>query len=228
MKNILLLDYSTDQNSAAAFRRWLPCGVRVTDRFVDEHETSLSDVDPGAFTHIVHSGSALSIVDDAPFSKAAEDLIREAARCGIAQMGICFGHQLLCRSLVGKHAVRHTPKGLEVGWGQVEFTDLGQQLLAVGQSERVWQYHFDEVTALPAGSELVATNSHSTIQAFINENTKLIGTQFHPEFDQQEGNRVFREDHESLAKQNVDAAELIRGTPTIASGPLFFGFFLRM
>ena len=57
------------------------------------------------------------------------------------------------------------------------------KILGVGENEIVWQHHFDEVTELPEGSELLATNSHTRIQAYINYEQRLFGTQFHPEFD---------------------------------------------
>jgi len=125
MPSVLILDYSTDSNSAAEIRKWLPESCVVSERFVDT-EASLDGLDLGQFSHIVHSGSALSIVEQAPFTAAAHEVIRRAAEMGIHQFGICYGHQLLCQAIVGPHAVRRTPEGLEAGGARWNLTNPGR------------------------------------------------------------------------------------------------------
>jgi GMP synthase (glutamine-hydrolysing) len=143
-------------------------------------------------------------------------------------MGICYGHQLVCRALVGKQAVRSSPKGLEAGWKSVTFANDAMSVLGVGESEVVWQHHFDEVTELPTGSELWATNPHTSIQAYINYEQRLFGTQFHPEFDQEAGNRIFLEDRELLEKNGYDVDAMIKHGPSFEVGKVFFGYFLGL
>ena len=227
MPKILILDYSTDRKSAAEIRRWLSKDCVISERFVDT-EQSLEGLDPGSFTHIIHSGSALSIVDEAPFTAAAHGVIRRAADRGICQFGICYGQQLLCQAMVGSHAVRRSPKGLEAGWKEMKFTELGQQRLGVRSRERVWSHHYDEVIELPPGSEILATNDHTRIQAFRSEERGLFGTQFHPEFDLNEGNRVFQENADKLRNKGFDVEKILRSTPTIDAGNVFFGHFMAM
>ena len=84
------------------------------------------------------------------------------------------------------------------------------------------------MTELPPGSEILATSDHTRIQAFLNEERKLFGTQFHPEFDLEEGNRIFRENTDKLRDQGFDVEEILRGTPTIDAGHVFFGRFMAM
>ena len=131
------------------------------------------------------------------------------------------------RALVGNRAVRIAPNGFEAGWNQVTFTKTGMEILGVGENERVWQHHFDEVTELPEGSELFATNPHSRIQTYINYDQGILGTQFHPEIDRETGNEIFLKDRELLVKNRYDVDEMIKQGPSFKTGNVFFGFSWR-
>lgn len=227
-KKVLILDYSTDRTEAACTERWLPAGAQVTSLFIDTEASFPDDLIDGGFSHVIHSGSALSIVDDVPFIDRAVDYVRKARDKGVHQMGICYGHQLVCRALLGTQAVRACPNGLEAGWREVTFVDGAMDALGVGERERVWQHHFDEVIELPERSELWATNSHCGVQAYINRDQRLLGTQFHPEFDRETGNQIFEDDRELLTKNGYDAGALIQGGPSFDVGNVFFGFFLSL
>jgi len=226
-KNILILDYSTDRSETSAIKQWLPTDSQVTALFIDTEESFPNDLLEGGFTHVIHSGSALSITKTAPFIEKAVRFIQKARDNGIAQMGICYGHQLVCRALVGKHAVRSSPKGLEAGWGAVTFNNKGMELLGVRESEILWQHHFDEVTELPEGSQLLATNPHSEIQAYANFEQHLLGTQFHPEFDRETGNQLYLEDRQLLEKNGYTVDEIIESGPSFETGKVFFSYFFR-
>ena len=141
-------------------------------------------------------------------------------------MGICYGHQFVCMALLGEYAVRASPKGLEVGWGAVTFTEHATQLLGIRAREVVWQHHFDEVTELPEGSQLLAKNAHTEIQAYVNFEQRLFGTQFHPEFDQETGNQLYLADRDLLERNDYNVDEIIKGGPSIETGKIFFGYFL--
>lgn len=227
-KKVLILDYSVDRTETECIRRWLPADLQVSSLFIDTEKSFPDDLIGNAFTHVIHSGSALSIMDTAQFSEKAVSYIQRARDKGVFQMGICYGHQLVCRALVGKQAVRPSPNGLEAGWRSVTFVNGAMNILGIRESERVWQHHFDEVTELPEGSDLWATNPHSSIQAYINHEQRLFGTQFHPEFDQEIGNQIFLEDSELLEKNGYDADTLIKQGPSFDVGNVFFGFFLAL
>jgi GMP synthase-like glutamine amidotransferase len=227
-KNTLILDYSVDRSETPAIKRWLPADAQVTSLFIDSEESFPDDLIERDFTHVIHTGSALSITKTAPFTEKAVTFIQKTRDKGLAQMGICYGHQLVCLALVGKHAVRSSPKGMEAGWGNVTFSEKAMFFLGLNESETVWQHHFDEVTELPVGSELLATNAHTEIQAYVNYEQRLFGTQFHPEFDREIGNQLYLEDRELLEKNKYNVDEIIKGGPSIESGKIFFGFFLEI
>ena len=226
-KRILILDYSIERIEASATKRWLPADGQVTSLFIDTETSFPDDLIENDFTHVIHSGSSLSINEPAPFTKKVVTYIQQIRDKGVAQMGICYGHQLLCRALVGKHAVRSALNGFEAGWSNVTFNKDGMKLFGIGGCEVVWQHHFDEVIELPEGSELLATNAHTEIQAFVNYGQHLFGTQFHPEFDKESGNELYLKDRELLEKNNYNVDEIIKGGPSIEAGRIFFGFFLE-
>jgi len=226
-KNILILDYSLERIFAPAIERWLPANEHITSLFIHTEDSFPDDLTKKTYTHVFHSGSSRSINEPAPFTEKVAAFIQQARVNGIAQMGICYGHQLLCRALVGKHAVRAAPNGIEVGWRNVLFKEVGANLFGVNRTETVWQHHFDEVTELPPGSELLATNAHTEIQAYVNYEQRLFGTQFHPEFDRESGNEFYLKDRNLLEKNNYSVEEIIKGKPSIDAGKIFFGFFLE-
>jgi len=225
-KKILILDYSVSKFEAKAIGQWMPQDAEVTSLFIDTEESFPENLIKEGFTHVIHSGSELSVTEDSSFTKKAVDFIKEARDRGIPQMGICYGHQLLCRALVGKHAVRKSPNGLEAGWDNVEFNERGTEIFGVKENEVVWYHHFDEVTELPEGSVPLATNGHTKIQSFINKEQNLVGTQFHPEIDKETGDKIFRQDRKQLEANNYSVEELVKGSPSFDTGKVLFDFFL--
>lgn len=225
-KKILILDYSTDRCEAPALEQWLPTDIDIKIQYICRDEQFPEALYKEEFSHIVHSGSSLSINETYSFTQDALLFIRDMQSRGVAQFGICFGHQLVCRSLVGEKSIRRSPKGLEAGWGNVRFTKEGKTLLSLNEQETVWQSHFDEVTEIPEGSVVLAENSHSEIQAFLNRDKKILCTQFHPEFDKERGNELFKHDRSLLTGQGYVLEEILAGGPSFDTGKVFFNFFL--
>jgi len=228
IKKILILDYSVDRSETSFIKRWLPINSNVSSIFIDTEESFSNDILNDDFTHVIHTGSALSITKVSSFTDKAVEYIKKARDKGILQMGICYGHQLICLALIGRHAVRTSPNGLEAGWNSIKFVNSSISTLGVRENETVWQHHFDEVVELPKGSELFATNQHTKIQAYINYEQRLFGTQFHPEFDKEAGNKIFLDDKLLSNKYNYNVDDMIKQGPSFEVGKLFFDFFLQM
>jgi len=216
MIKILILDYSVDRSETYLIKRCLPANSDVSSLFIDTEESFSDNLINDDFTHVIHTGSSFSITKITPFTDKAVEYIKKARDKGVRQMGICYGHQLICRALVGKQAVRASPNSLEAGWNSIKFLNSSISIFGVKENEVVWQHHFDEVTELPDGSELLATNEHTRIQAYINYKQRLFGMQFHPEFDKEAGDKIF-----------LDKKSLLLG-PSFEVGKVFFDFFLGM
>ena len=225
--HILILDYSVDRCESDLIKRWLPAEADKTSLFIDTEESFPDDLAMTGFTHVIHSGSILSITETAPFTPKAVAYIRHLRDRKIPQMGICYGHQLINLALLGKSAVRTSPKGFEVGWCDVSLFDAILGLPDTVQKITVWQHHFDEVVTLPANSKIIATNTHSSIQAYVNSDLYLFGTQFHPEFDWESGNQYFLKDRDLLSTHHFNVDEIVKRKPSIDTGALFFRFFLE-
>ena len=71
-KKILILDYSTDRSETPNIKRWLPLDSDVSSIFIDSGTSFPSDLIKDDFTHVIHTGSALSITETAPFTEKAE------------------------------------------------------------------------------------------------------------------------------------------------------------
>lgn len=224
---IQILDYSTHQGAATLFKRYTPDNLNIETHYICSEDSIAHAIQSNKITHVIHSGSNLSINDPHPFTDLTLDYIRELSANGVKQMGICFGHQMLCRALVGPEAVRTSPKGFEAGWCDVVFIEGATPIPGLSGVETIWQHHFDEVIELPPNSELIATAPHTNIQAWLNPDIHAMGMQFHPEFDRDSGNAYFLNDRELLEAQGVDVEQLIQGRPSGNHGQAVFDYFLN-
>lgn len=144
---------------------------------VDEANFSTPNVtfqfpDPEPYDLVVPMGAPWGAWDDASIGNwLAPELewVRDAVGRDIPVLGICFGGQLLARSLGG--TVTRTRKP-EIGWTAVHTDDPA--LVGPGP----WfQFHYDGWT-VPDGATEVARNSVAS-QAFVVG--RSLGVQFHPE-----------------------------------------------
>lgn len=224
MTRLLIMDYSTDRAEHKLILQWMPRQLAVDICLVLDRDPIPP---PDRYTHIVHTGSALSIMEDAVFLADAGDLIRNAVAGGVFQMGICYGHQLLSRILVGSHAVRRCPGGGEAGWIDVDFTKRGRAFFRCGSTCRIFQYHYDEVTAIPVDSVLLAFSKTTAIQAYVDPVKNLLGMQFHPEFDMDSGNRQFALAAERLVREGRDVGAILKSGPAGFDTTAVFGRLIR-
>ena len=140
-----------------------------------------------AYDGMIISGSSLHAYDTDFAVTNQIALIREAAEAGLPIFGSCWGLQISAMAaggLVEYHAV-----GREVGFARkVRVTEAGSthpMFAAKGPVFDAPCIHYDEVTRLPEGATLLATNAHSEVQAALIPlaNTEIWAVQYHPEFD---------------------------------------------
>jgi GMP synthase-like glutamine amidotransferase len=120
---------------------------------------------------------------DAAWLPKLESLLRKATRNKIATLGVCLGGQLLASAHGG--VVERSPSGPEIGAKFVARRDAAEQdplWRYIPFIPDVFQWHHDEITALPAGATLLAASPNYPNQAFrIGE--RAWGLQFHIECD---------------------------------------------
>lgn len=115
---------------------------------------------------------------DEPWILGLLDYVRSAHQKGKRMVGICFGHQIICRALGGK--VQRSPGGWEVSVCKFDLTDVGQKLL--GKKEMsLHQMHRDAVLELPPNFQNLGSSDRCAIQGSYLPD-QILTVQAHPEF----------------------------------------------
>jgi GMP synthase-like glutamine amidotransferase len=146
----------------------------------------LTDLSP--YTHILISGSETPIVEDQPWEPPLAQMIRKAVEGGKPTLGICYGHQMIVKALLGRDHVRKAEVP-EFGWKEIGlapnplFEDLLDPVFMVS--------HFDEVCALPPEFEILAATRDCAVHAYQVKDKPVWGVQFHPEYGIREAEAIF-------------------------------------
>lgn len=116
--------------------------------------------------------------DTHPWLVAEKAAIRAWVTAGKPYLGICFGAQLLAEAMGGKVGLMKTAP--EVGMSQVR--QLGGAPLFAGLPEQItcFQWHGAQVSEMPPGARLIATNDECRVQGFA-IGAHAYGLQFHAE-----------------------------------------------
>lgn len=187
--------------------------------------TALADYHGVAWT-----GCSLTIfkTDDERIPRHIE-LAREAYRVGVPQYGTCWGIQIAAVAAGG--VVAANPRGREMGVARkITLTPVGRgHSLYTAKPVTFDGYvsHFDEVTHLPQGAEVLASNAFTRVQALSvqHENGTFWGLQYHPEYDLHEMARLIYCRRQALTTEGfftneadalrwVERYEQLHGAPT--------------
>jgi len=173
-------------------------GAEVEELLIDVEDR---EVDPTDYDLLIPLGSEHPpYAEDIPWILREVELLRRAHEADVSVLGICFGGQLLARSL-GARCYRAGAS--EIGWLPVRSRD--PELVPEGP----WfQWHFDTFEA-PEGATVIAESDIGP-QAYVVG--RSLGVQFHPEVTPQimeDWVRVYR--HE-LDADGVDPDRLLAET----------------
>ena len=156
--------------SRDAFRsEWESNGI--TYRRIDTPE-SILDLNPDA---VVCSGSRANVSMWEPWMDDAARVLQQAVSANIPVLGICFGHQLLCKALGGE--VERSDNR----------TDSVSALFSVGRDtllspiQKGLFTHQDYVTELPPGARRIISTKHCENAGMRIAGKPVWGVQFHPE-----------------------------------------------
>jgi GMP synthase-like glutamine amidotransferase len=142
---------------------------------------------------VICTGSRRNVSMWEPWMEHAASLLRASAALKIPTLGICFGHQLLCKAFGGK-IIRATSRTDSVV--ELELSEMGlSDPIFTGLSHPVCLFtHQDHVVELPSICVVLGEAPHNSL-ASIRLNDKsgnllpVWGLQFHPEVEK---NRIAR------------------------------------
>jgi GMP synthase-like glutamine amidotransferase len=163
------------------------------DVIQDEYPRSLENFDA-----IIVSGSANSAYDDLPWIHKLDAYIRDvyAHHTRVKIFGSCFGHQIVCQSLLKEYGVKveQDPNGWEIGVKEVELHPRFRKVFGkrtnsvnLADSMRLQFVHHDHVVIpspelLPTSWMSVGSTQHCAVQG-VYEPGRVLTLQGHFEFD---------------------------------------------
>jgi GMP synthase (glutamine-hydrolysing) len=169
-EEVLVLDFG-GQYSQLIARRIRECGVFAE---LLPHDTDLERIRERGPAALVLSGGPASV-----YAEGAPALRRELLELGVPVLGICYGMQIMVRSLGGR--VERAPQG-EFGRTELMLSDGGGRLLAgLPHEQQCWMSHRDTVFEPPPGFSGLASSPRSPVAACEHQDRGLYGIQFHPE-----------------------------------------------
>jgi len=160
---------------------------RLETLFIADLDTPLPD-DPAIASSdgFIWTGSNLTIYEDDPRVTRQIAFARRIFEVGRPQFGSCWGAQMAAVAAGGE--VRKNPRGREMGFARkVRLTPEGRRHPMYEGKPDVFDgfiSHLDEVTRIPEGGVLLATNEHTPVQALEvrHRNGIFWATQYHPEY----------------------------------------------
>lgn len=200
---VLRLDAS---DPSARLGQWLrEAGVELDERALDAGDELPPDL--SAHDGLVVMGGAMGAWDDAtvPYLAPVRQLLRDAVSAEVPTLGVCLGHQLLAAANGGQ--VRRMPDGPEVGALLVAKRSVAVSDPLFGAmpiTPDVLQWHYDEVSVLPAGAVQLASSPECEQQAF-RLGRVAWGIQFHIETTPQMVREWAAERDEALDDYDMDA-----------------------
>jgi len=178
--------------------------------FIADLDTPLPD-DRAIDSHngFIWTGSNLTIYEDDPRVTRQVAFARQIFEVGRPQFGSCWGAQMAAAAAGGE--VRRNPRGREMGFARkVRLTPEGRRHPMYEGKPDVFDgfiSHLDEVTRIPAGGVLLATNAHTAVQALEvrHRNGIFWATQYHPEYTLEDMARLIIARAEPLIREGFFA-----------------------
>lgn len=191
MSVILIIESNTPEMIAGGsrpasdffVRSFADLSPRADVRIAAPYETAFDPALLDEVDGVVFTGSGVAWNTSAPQAKPLQDAMEVVFNAGLSVWGSCNGMQLAATVLGGAVGAN----GFEAAFARdVRLTQAGKaHPMMRGRVDgfAVPCIHRDEVTRLPEGAVLIASNAHSQVQAMSYETggVRFWGTQYHPE-----------------------------------------------
>lgn len=185
---------SAPQNFERVFRAADP-SLTITAR--EPYLNALQPQDLDGVDAVVMTGQGDPWAADDPKAQPIRDACDLVFRHGLPTIGVCYGLQIASVILGGRIAA--SPNGNEAGIARdIQLTAEGKahpMMLSRADGFAVACGHRDEVTHMPQGAALLASNHHSRVQAMAYKlgGVDFCGIQYHPEVAPSAIANAFRE-----------------------------------
>ncbi|MGD9799554.1 MAG: gamma-glutamyl-gamma-aminobutyrate hydrolase family protein [Parvularculaceae bacterium] len=136
---------------------------------------------PGDFDGLLITGSPAGVYEDHVWIAPLEDLVRDTAKAGKPQVGICFGHQLMAKAFGGE--VKKSEKGWGVGVHHYEVAGDASWMTPAKGKISCAVSHQDQVITPPPGAKALAGSDFCEFGALSFAQGPAISFQMHPEFE---------------------------------------------
>ena len=143
---------------------------------------------------IAWTGCSLTVYEDDPRVHTQIEFCREAFRAGVPSFGSCWAAQIAVVAAGGRCAAN--PRGREMGVARkIALTPEGRSHPLYEGKANVFDAfisHVDEITHLPPGAVLLASNDFTRVQSVsvTYQGGTFWGLQYHPEYDLHEMARL--------------------------------------
>jgi len=168
-ESVVILDFGAQYTQLIA-RRVRECGVYCE---IEPYTRSVEAIEALAPRGIVLSGGPSSV-----YASGAPSIDPDLFAAGIPILGICYGHQLMARTLGGDVAASAER---EYGPAAIEILEPDDLLQDARSGDQCWMSHGDTVRTPPAGFRVLARTRTTPVAAMGDTARKLYGVQFHPE-----------------------------------------------
>ncbi|MDO8525521.1 MAG: glutamine-hydrolyzing GMP synthase [Candidatus Omnitrophota bacterium] len=168
-EKILIIDFGSQYNQLIARK------IRELNVFCEIVPPTISakSINRAETKGIILSGGPASV-----YARGAPACDGRLFHLGIPVLGICYGMQLMAKSLGGRVERAHSRE-----YGRAAFTVTNQRLLLrnIPKNSITWMSHGDKVKRMPRNFKRIGMSKNTSIAAFANFEKGLYGVQFHPE-----------------------------------------------
>jgi len=172
MDKILILDFGSQVTQLIARR------IRKKNIYCEIHPYNISkkEIDNFSPKGLILSGGPASTTLKKPLKPD-----NSIYSLNIPILGICYGHQLLCKHLGGNVI---NSKKREFGKAFIKIkknSKIFEGIYKKNSEHQVWMSHSDKVNKLPKSFSIIASTPNAKFAAIADEDKKVYGLQFHPE-----------------------------------------------